>query len=86
MHLRFARKCPNKILQNYCYYHYHYHHYEPGCLSRYSNGYELEGPGSIPDSVRYSVLHRVQTDSGTYSASYQMGTGSSFPEGKTTGA
>jgi hypothetical protein len=33
-----------------------------------------------------SLLHVVQTDSGTHPASYPMGTGGSFPGGKAAGA
>jgi hypothetical protein len=34
----------------------------------------------------FSLLHVVQTGSGAHPASYPMGTGGSFPEGKVAGA
>jgi len=34
----------------------------------------------------FSLLNRVQTNSGAHSASYPMGAGGSFPESKATGA
>jgi hypothetical protein len=49
-------------------------------------GSGLDGPGSIPDSARFSHLHSVQTKSGAQSASYPMGTRDSFPGGKMAGA
>jgi hypothetical protein len=41
--------------------------------------YGLDGLGSIPGSVRFSLLHSVQTDSGAHPASYPVGTVGSFP-------
>jgi hypothetical protein len=40
---------------------------------------------SIPDSVKFSFLHDVQTDSGGHTAAHQMGTGSKFPRGEVAG-
>jgi hypothetical protein len=41
----------------------------------------------FPVAVRnFSLRHRVQTGSEAHSASYPMGTGGSFPEGKVAGA
>jgi hypothetical protein len=51
-----------------------------------STNYELEGPGFIPFSATFFLLHRVQTDSGVHPASYTMGTEGSFPGGKAAGA
>jgi hypothetical protein len=43
--------------------------------------------GSIPGRrMRFSLLHSVQTGTGTQPASYPMGTGGSFPGGKVAGA
>jgi hypothetical protein len=47
--------------------------------------YGLDGPGSIPGNVRFSLLHSVQTDSGAYPASYPIGTRGSFPGVKQPG-
>jgi hypothetical protein len=48
-----------------------------------ATGYGLDDRGrcSSPDMVK-NVLHVVQTGSGVYPTSYQMGTGGSFPRGK----
>jgi hypothetical protein len=40
----------------------------------------------IPIGSKFSLLHIVQTDSGSHPASYPMGTGGSFPGGKEAGA
>jgi hypothetical protein len=49
--------------------------------------YGLVGWISIPDRGRdFSLLHSIQTLSGTHPASYPMSTGSSFPAGEVTGA
>jgi hypothetical protein len=45
-------------------------------------GYGLEGPGSVPGSTIFSLLHSIQTISG---ASYSMGTGGFSPEVKWQG-
>jgi hypothetical protein len=37
--------------------------------------YELDGPSSIPDNIRCSLLHRVQDVSGAHPATYSVGTG-----------
>jgi hypothetical protein len=50
-------------------------------------GYGFDDRGSIPEGGNdgnLSLRHRVQTGSGTHSASYPMGTGSSYPGGKAT--
>jgi hypothetical protein len=47
--------------------------------------YGLDGRGSIPGRD-YSPLHNVETDCGTRSASYPMGTGGFFSWGKVTEA
>jgi hypothetical protein len=45
--------------------------------------YCLRGQVSILGGVNFfSLLHGAQTGSGTYLASYPMGTGSDFPGGK----
>jgi hypothetical protein len=53
-------------------------------------GYGLDDQGSIPGTSNdgnFSLRHRVQTDSGTRSASYPMGTGEGvYPRGKAAGA
>jgi len=52
-------------------------------------GYRLDGQGSILSRVRegfFSVRYRIQTGSGAYPLSYPMGTGSTFPRSKATGA
>jgi hypothetical protein len=36
----------------------------------------------FPGGARFSLLHRVQTDSGFHRASYPMGTGALSPESK----
>jgi hypothetical protein len=45
-------------------------------------GYGLDGPVRFAAVQDFSLLHSVQTDSGAHPASYPMGTGGSFPEGK----
>jgi hypothetical protein len=45
-------------------------------------GYRLDSLGSIPNSARLFLFSSVQTDSGAHTASYPMGTGGSFPKGK----
>jgi hypothetical protein len=48
----------------------------------------LKDLGSIPGRGGAGILslrHRFQTGCGTHSASYKMGTGSSFPGSKATG-
>jgi hypothetical protein len=40
----------------------------------------------FPAGVRFSLLHSVQSGSGAHPASYPLGTGGSFPGGKTAGA
>jgi hypothetical protein len=55
------------------------------CENRCSYG--LDGPGSIPDSVRiFSSPQRPDQLLGAHPASYPMGTGASFPGGKVAGA
>jgi hypothetical protein len=45
--------------------------------------YGLDGQGSVPDrDKRFSVIHSIQTGSGVHPASYTMGTGGSFLDGK----
>jgi hypothetical protein len=39
----------------------------------------------FPEVQDFSLLHSVQTGSGAHPASYQMGTGGSFPGGKAAG-
>jgi hypothetical protein len=49
--------------------------------------YDLYDQGSFPNRGRDSFLrHRVQTGFGAHPASDQMGTGGSFPGGKTARA
>jgi hypothetical protein len=53
------------------------------------SGYVLNDPGvgvRVPVGQEFSVLHVVQTGSGAHPASYPMGTGGTFPEGKAIGA
>jgi hypothetical protein len=52
----------------------------PPSLTVGTTGYGLDIPGSIPGSVRFSLLHSVQTGSGAHPASYPMGTGDSLPQ------
>jgi hypothetical protein len=40
----------------------------------------------VPVGEFFSLLHVVQTGSGSYPASYPIGTGGSFPRGKAAGA
>jgi hypothetical protein len=47
---------------------------------RYSDG--LDGRVLFLAGTRFVPLHVVQTGSGAHPASYPMGTGGSFPEGK----
>jgi hypothetical protein len=58
--------------------------------SRYSNWLQagwLRGRSSSPSRGRiFPPLHVVQTSSGAHPAPYPMGTGGSFPRGKTAGA
>jgi hypothetical protein len=50
-------------------------------------GYGLNDRDSIPGRTRgFSFLHSVQTGCGAHIASYQMGMGLSFLEGKAVGA
>jgi hypothetical protein len=53
-------------------------------------GYRLEDRGSgfrfSAGARNFSVLHRVRTGSGVYSASYIAGTGDIFPRSKAAGA
>jgi hypothetical protein len=50
-------------------------------------GYRVYDRGSIPGRARYfSELHIIQTGSEALTASYPVGTGSSFPGSKATGA
>lgn len=50
-------------------------------------GYRLHCRGSIPDrNKRFSLLFSVQTGSGTDPASYPLGSGGSFPDGRAAGA
>jgi hypothetical protein len=42
-------------------------------------GYGMDGPGSIPGSAGFSLLHSVQTDSGVHPASFPMRTEGFFP-------
>jgi hypothetical protein len=51
-----------------------------------ATSYGLDSPGSILGKARFSLLHRVQTDSGAHPAFYLMGTGGDFPGGKAAGA
>jgi hypothetical protein len=54
-----------------------------------ATSYRLDGPGvgiRVPVSQELSLFHVVQTGSGVHPTSYPMGTGSSFPGGKATGA
>jgi hypothetical protein len=67
------------------YYYYYYHYY---CYYYYyhqfgiATGYGLDGRGSIPGEARdFSLLHSIQTGSGTHLASHSMGTAGSFPGG-----
>jgi hypothetical protein len=56
------------------------------CL-RMLPGYGLDDRGSIPSGGWEDFpRHRVQTGSRTHLVPYPMGTGDSFPEGKTAGA
>jgi hypothetical protein len=41
--------------------------------------------GKVSDRI-FSVCQRIQTGSGTYPASYPMGTGGFYPRGKVAGA
>jgi hypothetical protein len=58
--------------------------------SRYSDWLRAGRPRGQSSESRlgqeFSFLHIVQTDSGAHPASYTMGTGGSFPEGKTARA
>jgi hypothetical protein len=50
-------------------------------------GYGLDGRDSIPVQAKdFSLLHSVQTGSGTHPASYAMGTGGCFPGVETSNA
>jgi hypothetical protein len=40
-----------------------------------ATGYGLDGPGSIPGSANFSLLHSVKTDSEAHIFYYSMGTG-----------
>jgi hypothetical protein len=54
-----------------------------------ATGYGLDDRGvgvRVPVGSEYSLLHIVQTGSGAHPASYPMGTGGSFPDGKAAGA
>jgi hypothetical protein len=52
-----------------------------------ATGCGLDARGSIPGRGKgFYLLRSVQTGSGAHSASFSMGTGSSFPEGKAAGA
>jgi hypothetical protein len=52
--------------------------------SRYSDW--LRGRSSRPDEGQYfSLIHIVQTGSGSHADSYPMGTEGSFPRGKAAG-
>jgi hypothetical protein len=51
----------------------------PAQLSLYNDW--LDGPGLIPGSARFSLVHSVETDSGPHPASYPMATVGSFPGG-----
>jgi hypothetical protein len=48
----------------------------------------MDERGSIPEGGNEEIVfyYRVQTGSGAYPASYPMGTGDAFHEGKATGA
>jgi hypothetical protein len=61
---------------------------EPRKLSGIALGYELVDRGieSRQELGNFSLHHRVQTGSGAHSASYPMGTRSTFSGGKATGA
>jgi hypothetical protein len=49
--------------------------------------YELDGRASIPGrATDFSLLHSVQTGSGSNPTSYSMGTKGLFPGGKAAGA
>jgi hypothetical protein len=52
-----------------------------------AKGYKLDGQGSIPgrDKRFFSLLHCVWTGPGSHPASYPMGSGRSFLEGKAAG-
>jgi hypothetical protein len=58
--------------------------------SVYRLGYGLDDRGSrvrLPAGAgNFSLHHRVQKGSEAHPASYPMGTGGSFPEGKAAGA
>jgi hypothetical protein len=57
------------------------------CLIDIATGYGIDSLGSIPGRGNdFSLLNSVHTGSGTHPASYAMGIGSSFLQGKTTGA
>jgi hypothetical protein len=51
-----------------------------------ATSYGLDGRGSIPDRVRYySILHSVDTSSGSHLVSYPVDTGHFFPRVKSAG-
>jgi hypothetical protein len=58
-------------------------------LADIATGYGLHDRGvgvRVPVRSRISLLHVVQTGSGTHPASYSMGTRGSFPGGKSAAA
>jgi hypothetical protein len=58
---------------------------EPAELSKYSDRWQANGRFYSRQGQEIS-LHSIQTGSGTHPASYPIGTGGSFPEGKMAGA
>jgi hypothetical protein len=65
--------------------------HEKYCKSLYSSvgiamGYGLDGRGSISGRGKnLSLLHSVETSSGSHAAFHPTGTGGSFPESKAAG-